>query len=216
MTGEPRRSASQKIEKGQFFPMDVEARPLSTPPTPGGACSSDVPCRAILSHAVRSPRFGRARMVSPELSTAKTSSNPAAGPSPEALATLRSAHLQMIQGIIGRMSATSATLKGFCITTTAAILALKGDELGVRVFWLLVLVALFAMCDAGYLRMERDFRRLYGTVAKRPLSAAEDMAIERPNGHASGYVGAVVSWSVAAFYISIAAAVVFIGVLAGK
>lgn len=122
----------------------------------------------------------------------------------------------MIQSIIGRMSAASATLKGFCITTTAAILALQGDALGVRVFWLLVLVALFAMCDAGYLRMERDFRRLYATTARRPLATAEDMAIERPNGHASGYVGAVVSWSVAAFYTCIAAAVVLIGVLAGK
>jgi hypothetical protein len=42
------------------------------------------------------------------------------------------------------------------------------------------------------------------------------MAIERPKGHASGYIGAVVSWSVAAFYICIAAAVILIGVLAGK
>lgn len=152
----------------------------------------------------------------PALSTAKESSTTAAGLSPEALATLRSAHLQMIQGVIGRMSGNSAALKGFCITTTAAILALKGDELGARVFWLLVLVALFGMCDAGYLRMERDFRRLYATVAKRPLSTAGDMAIERPNGDASGYVAAVISWSVAAFYICVATAVILIGVLAGK
>ena len=150
------------------------------------------------------------------MGTAKESSTTAAGLSPEALATLRAAHLQMIQGIIGRMSANSATLKGFCITTTAAILAFQGDTLGVRVFWLLVLVALFAMCDAGYLRMERDFRRLYVTTSKRPLSTAEDMAIERPEGHASGYIGALLSWSVAAFYNCIAAAVILIGVLAGK
>jgi hypothetical protein len=161
-------------------------------------------------------RFDRAAWTPPGLSTAKESSTIPAGLSPEALATLRAAHLQMIQGIIGRMSAASAALKGFCITTTAAILALQGDALGVRVFWLLVLVALFAMCDAGYLRMERDFRRLYALTAKRPLSAADDMAIERPKGHASGYIGAVVSWSVAAFYICIAAAVILIGVLAGK
>lgn len=150
------------------------------------------------------------------MSTAKESSTNAAGPSPEALATLRSAHLQMIQGVIGRMSANSATLKGFCITSTAAILALKGDELGVRVFWLLVLVGLFAMCDAGYLRMERDFRRFYAAVAKRPLSEAEDMTIKRPTGQASGYAMAAVSWSVAGFYVAVAAAVVLIGVVAGK
>ena len=69
----------------------------------------------------------------------------------------------MIQGIVGRMSANSAALKGFCITGTAAILAVQGEALGVRALWLLVLVALFAMCDAGYLRMERDFRRLWIT-----------------------------------------------------
>ena len=122
----------------------------------------------------------------------------------------------MIQDVIGRMSANSAALKGFCITSTAAILALQGDALGGRVFWLLVLVGLFAMCDAGYLRMERDFRHLYTTIAKRPLLMAEDMTIERPRGDASGYIRAVVSWSVAAFYICVAAAVVLIGVLAGK
>jgi hypothetical protein len=111
-------------------------------------------------------RFDRAAWTPPGLSTAKESSTIPAGLSPEALATLRAAHLQMIQGIIGRMSAASAALKGFCITTTAAILALQGDALGVRVFWLLVLVALFAMCDAGYLRMERDFRRPLRTHRK--------------------------------------------------
>ena len=130
----------------------------------------------------------------PGLSTAKESSTTTTGLLPEALATLRAAHLQIIQGIIGRMSANSAALKGFCITTTAAILALQGDVLGRRVFWLLVLVALFAMCDAGYLRMERDFRRLYGTTAKRPLSTAEDMTIERPKGHASGYIAPPDRW----------------------
>lgn len=141
---------------------------------------------------------------------------PVTGLTPEALVALRAAHLQMIQGIVGRMSGSSAALKGFCVTVTGAIIALKGDELGARVFWLLVLVALFAMCDAGYLRMERDFRRFYATVAKRPLSAAEDMGIERPRGHASGYVAAMVSWSVAAFYLFVALAVVLIGALAGK
>jgi hypothetical protein len=171
----------------------------------------------VLSCSMRlGARFGRSTWRLPGLSNAKTISTSPTGLSLEALATLRSAHLQMIQSIIGRMSANSAALKGFCITTTAAILALKGDELGIRVFWLLVLVGLFATCDAGYLRMERDFRRLYAAVAKRPLSTAEDMAIDRPNGHASGYVGAVVSWSVAAFYVSVAAAVILIGALAGK
>lgn len=169
----------------------------------------------MLHHAVRR-RFGRATLDKPGLSTAKESSTATTGLSPEALATLRAAHLQMIQGVIGRMSANSAALKGFCITTTAAILALQGDALGGRVFWLLVLVALFAMCDAGYLRMERDFRHLYRATAKRALSAAEDLAIERPPSHASGYVGAVVSWSVAAFYICVAVAVVLIGVMAGQ
>ncbi|MCA0356039.1 MAG: hypothetical protein LCH78_03970 [Proteobacteria bacterium] len=122
----------------------------------------------------------------------------------------------MIQGIVGRMSANSAALKGFCITGTAAILAVQGEALGVRALWLLVLVALFAMCDAGYLRMERDFRRLYAATARRRLSEAEDMAIERPRADASGYISAIVSWSVAAFYGCIAGAVVLIGVLAGK
>lgn len=144
--------------------------------------------------------------------------NPAHGPVPsaEALATMRAAHLQMVQGVVGRMSGNSAALKGFCITTTGAIIALKGAELGMHILWLLVLVGLFALCDAGYLRMERDFRRLYDAIADRPLADASDMAIKRPAANASGYVHAVISWSVAAFYACVAVAVVVLGLAAGK
>ena len=113
----------------------------------------------------------------------------------EALASLRVGHLQMIQGIVGRMSGSSAALKGFCISVTAAVVALQANELGSRLWWLLVVVALFALCDAGYLRMERDFRKLYGVIAARPLDDAADMRIERPKSHASAYVGAMTSWS---------------------
>jgi len=118
----------------------------------------------------------------------------------ETRAMLRIAHLQMIQGVIARMSAASLGLKGFCASATAAILALKAEELGLKSLWLTSIVLIFALCDANYLRLETEFRRLYKIVASRDLSSADDMLIERPSPTFGTVVRSLTSWSVGLFY----------------
>lgn len=44
-------------------------------------------------------------------------------PGPDKLVDLRIAHLNMIQGVISRMSGFSASAKNFCVTVSAAIIA---------------------------------------------------------------------------------------------
>ncbi|OYX36765.1 MAG: hypothetical protein B7Y99_00400 [Caulobacterales bacterium 32-69-10] len=128
-----------------------------------------------------------------------------------ALVTARLGHLQMIQDVVARMSNRSSALKGFCVTMVAAVIALKADELGLRLMWLLSLVALLAACDAAYLRIEADFRGLYRRVAQRPLEQALDLTIERPDKTFDGYRTALKSWAVWPFYTVIAATIVAIG-----
>jgi histidine triad (HIT) family protein len=79
----------------------------------------------------------------------------------------RRKHLEFIQAVIARMSAASSNSKswllpvvtatyGFALTEHSAPVALLG----------IAAVALFMYIDANYLRLERNYRDLYRTVAK--------------------------------------------------
>ncbi len=80
----------------------------------------------------------------------------------------RRKHLDFIQAVVTRMSASSATTKGwllpvvtaaygFAVTSSAPAVALLG----------MAAVVLFAVVDANYLNQERSFRRLYDAVARQ-------------------------------------------------
>ena len=80
----------------------------------------------------------------------------------------RITYLQMIQGIITRMSNISVTLKGLAATIFAGALSVSMSGCFSRRVALLsaalVVVALFCCCDCGYLIRERGYRRLYDEV----------------------------------------------------
>lgn len=80
----------------------------------------------------------------------------------------RITYLQMIQGIITRMSNISVTLKGLAVTIFAGALSISMSGCFSRRVTLLsaalVIVALFCWCDCGYLLRERGYRRLYDEV----------------------------------------------------
>lgn len=77
----------------------------------------------------------------------------------------RMKHLEMIQGVISRLSTNSFFVKGWSVTLASALFALAVQNkewlfsalgaIAVLVFWLL---------DAYYLRHERLFRELYNDV----------------------------------------------------
>ena len=72
-------------------------------------------------------------------------------------------HLELIQGIVNRMSSNSFTLKGWSITLVAAIFALSIQDVNKDYFILLVFIpiVMFWILDSYYLMKERGYRKLY-------------------------------------------------------
>ncbi len=91
------------------------------------------------------------------------------------------AHLNILQSVIQRMAANSASSKGWCIALASAILVIVADK-GRPSFAMIAAIPtiLFLFLDAYYLALERGFRDSYdafigrlhqGTVAAADLYA---------------------------------------------
>ena len=72
------------------------------------------------------------------------------------------AHLQMIQGVIDRMSTFAAIYKGFAATIVTGIAAISFTEVSA---WILLIaffpVGCFLVMDTYYLKLEKQYRILY-------------------------------------------------------
>ncbi|MET9270537.1 hypothetical protein [Kribbella sp. NPDC003557] len=90
------------------------------------------------------------------------------------------AHLQLIQGVINRLSSQSTTVKGWCVTVTAALLGF-GATSATPIIALVAayVIAAFALIDAKFLSLERGFRRLYRQAVDGNL-AEWSLETERP------------------------------------
>ena len=77
----------------------------------------------------------------------------------------RIAHLEVIQGVIGRMAQQSFLLKGWAVTLVAAVIAFAASDGKESVAFLALLPALvFWGLDGYYLWQERLFRCIYNRV----------------------------------------------------
>jgi hypothetical protein len=76
-------------------------------------------------------------------------------------------HLELIQGVINRMSGSLFYLKGWTITLIAAISAISQKDASQDYFYIALFpVAIFWIMDGYFLSHERMFRDLYEDVAK--------------------------------------------------
>ncbi|PFG45128.1 histidine triad (HIT) family protein [Georgenia soli] len=134
----------------------------------------------------------------------------------------RRKHLDYIQAVITRQSAASSSAKGWLLPIVTATFgfALTQDSWPLAALGM-VSVVLFAYLDANYLRSEKQYRRLYDTVARssrrvplftlNPVDADEPLPENAPT--ATKWKAAVhryvpersiwVSWSIAPFYIAL-------------
>lgn len=118
------------------------------------------------------------------------------------------AHLNMIQGVVSRVAGYSASIKNFCVTIVAAVLALYSQRPDEHLAWLaLLVVVVFGLLDARYLCVERAFRSLYNSVRREPLSKGSDFYIGPTFEAAHKTREAVLSWSVLWFYLPFLAAI---------
>lgn len=77
----------------------------------------------------------------------------------------KKAHLEMIQGVINRMSNNSFLIKGWAVTLVAGIFALSSKD-NDKMFFLVayIPIILFWGLDSYYLLQERLYRSLYNFV----------------------------------------------------
>jgi hypothetical protein len=74
-------------------------------------------------------------------------------------------HLQMIHAVIARLASQSNTVKGWCVTVTAALLGFSATSATPLVALIALYVVLaFALLDGYYLALERSYRQLYQAV----------------------------------------------------
>lgn len=122
-------------------------------------------------------------------------------PTTDKLVDLRVAHLNMIQGVISRMSGFSAGVKNFCTTISAAIIAVAYQKQVPMLVWAgAAVVLIFCIMDTYYLGLERRYRELYERVAARPFDQAPDMSLKAERLNLSTCFRALGSVSVAGFY----------------
>lgn len=134
----------------------------------------------------------------------------------------RRKHLDYIQSVITRQSAASSSAKGWLLPIVTATFgfALTQDSWPLAALGMIAIV-LFAYLDANYLRSEKQFRRLYNTVARSsrkvplytldPVDADEPLPEDAPaKSRWKQFVGKYLpereiwtSWSIAPFYIAL-------------
>jgi hypothetical protein len=115
--------------------------------------------------------------------------------------SVRSAHLQMIQGVITRMGSNSFNLKTASTTLVAALLAYYGAVPSAS--WTVavcggIVVGVFWLMDANYLRLERLFRALYNKVRRAVTMDKDDfysMDITPFQGNVDPIWKIAISWS---------------------
>jgi len=134
----------------------------------------------------------------------------------------RRKHLDYIQAVVTRQSAASSSAKGWLLPIVTATFGFALTQHSWALAALgLVAVVLFAYLDANYLKSEKQFRRLYNTVArssrKVPLFTLDPVDAEDPlpagapastkwKRFKEAYVperAIWASWSIAPFYIAL-------------
>jgi hypothetical protein len=77
-------------------------------------------------------------------------------------------YLNILQGVVTRMAASSANCKTWCVTLVSAIIVVIADKAKPNYVWIALLpVILFFFLDAYYLGQERSFRAIYNDFIKR-------------------------------------------------
>lgn len=128
------------------------------------------------------------------------------------LINMKMGHLNMIQGVITRMSTFGAAAKTFTVTALAGLIAisLQANPYSLGMIALIITI-LFLATDLYYLKLEIQFRSLYDHVASRPLDQASDLSIA-PRKNADDMKHALSSPVVLFYVVILVAALVFSGV----
>ena len=74
-------------------------------------------------------------------------------------------------------------------------------------------VVIFALMDAEYLRVERQFRKTYDRVRRENWDEPPNFDISPDPSADAGLIAVLCSWSIMTFYLPLAAAIVIVGLV---
>lgn len=125
-------------------------------------------------------------------------------------------HLELIQGVINRLSTNSFLLKGWSVVLVSALFALAAPESRTAFVYLAYIPAVvFWGLDGYFLWQERLYRALYDHVRSQP-DAEIDFSMDTSSfrsGSAGGWPGAVLSRTLLAFHGVLLISIVVVMVL---
>lgn len=124
-------------------------------------------------------------------------------------------HLELIQGVINRLSTNSFLLKGWSVVLVSALFALAAPESRTAFVYLAYIPAVvFWGLDGYFLWQERLYRALYDHVRAKP-EAEIDFSMDTSSfrGSAKGWPEAVLSRTLLTFHGVLIIAVVVVMVL---
>ncbi len=123
-------------------------------------------------------------------------------------AELQVKQLEMIQAIIARLSNYGSTLKNYCLTLITAVCGFAITLHRPMVALLALLpIAIFALLDAQFLRVERRFRGLFDVLRQEEWGVPPKFAINLEAAPTVSYWRIFSSWSVLIYYLPLALAV---------
>jgi hypothetical protein len=133
---------------------------------------------------------------------------PSSPPPPtEHFVEMRLKHLEMVQGVIERMSAASGQTKTSCIALITAIMALATALENSSIALIAApSVILFALLDSWYLWLERGFRNRFDDVRSEAMVKITDF--EMSARHTSSFATCIGSLAVWPFYSAVTCFVV--------
>lgn len=125
-------------------------------------------------------------------------------------------HLELIQGVINRLSTNSFLLKGWSVVLVSALFALAAPESRAAFVYLAYIPAIvFWGLDGYFLWQERLYRHLYDHVRSKPDSeidfSMDTSSVKSRDG--SGWPGAVLSRTLLAFHGVLLIAIIVVMVL---
>ncbi|MFJ2301035.1 hypothetical protein [Oerskovia paurometabola] len=144
-------------------------------------------------------------------------SMPPVPPPPSLDSEDRRKHLEFVQAAIARMSSASGLAKGWALSVATVAYGYAGTQDAVNAALVGVFaVVLFAWVDAGYLKLEREFRHLYDGIRLGRVATFDMHARGYCDGRPAAEVRnctwmcVVRSWTIVRFYGLMALAGVFV------
>jgi len=123
----------------------------------------------------------------------------------------RLAHLSAVQAIVTRLAGYSATVKNFCLTIGAGLVAVSFQKATPALLPAAIAFVIIFMClDAYYLALERGFRALYDELGSRDLIDAMNLGIRHRNVTVFDVARALASVSVFGFYLPVMLVVAYL------